>query len=38
LLTAAFPQLNAYEAKRLLQVRLLKRSVSLKPKAKKLCA
>ena len=38
LLTAAFPDLNAYDAKRMIESNLLRKSVSLKPKAKKMCA
>lgn len=38
LLTAAFPNLNAYDAKRMIESNLLRKSVSLKPKAKKMCA
>jgi len=38
LLAGAFPDLNAYDAKKLLQSKLLRKSVSLKPQAKKMCA
>jgi len=38
LLQAAFPNINPYEAKRFIQSKLIKKSVSLKPEAKRMCA